>query len=60
MDDSNQIVLNGCQTKTITLTNIPLLGRIYDVKTSPGSAELIQNGKVVLTATGTIVHSPAP
>ena len=56
VDDSNQIVLNGCQTRTLTLTNIPLLGRVYSVKTSPGSAQLIRDGKVVLTATGTIVR----
>ena len=60
VDDSNQIVLNGCQTKTITLTNIPLLGHVHDVKTTCCSAQLIQNGKVVLTATGTIVHSAVP
>jgi hypothetical protein len=57
VDDDNRIVLNGVQTKTITLTNIPILGRIYDVKTSPGSAVLIQNGKVVLTAKGTIIRA---
>jgi hypothetical protein len=60
IDDANQIVLNGCQTRTITLTNVPILGRIYDVKTGPGSAQLIQNGKVVLTASGTIVRSAPP
>ena len=60
IDDFNQIVLNGCQTRTITLTHIPILGRIYDVKTSPGSAQLIQNGKVVLTASGIIVRSAPP
>jgi hypothetical protein len=60
VDDSGQIVLNGAQTKTITLTNIPLLGRIYDVKTSPGTAELIQNGKVILTAKGDVVQIAIP
>lgn len=59
VDDSNQIVLNGCQTRTVSLTNIPILGRVYCVKTSPGSAQLIRDGKVVLTATGTIVRSTA-
>jgi putative isomerase len=57
VDDNNQIVLNGAQTKTITLNHIPLLGQIYDVKTSPGSAELIHDGKVVLTAKNTILHA---
>jgi hypothetical protein len=60
VDDSGKIVLNGTQTKTIILTNIPLLGRIYDVKTTPGSAELIRAGKVILTANGTIVRAMVP
>jgi hypothetical protein len=60
VDDSNHIVLNGFQTKTITLTHIPILGHIYSLKTSPGSAQLIENGKVVLTASGTIVRSAPP
>lgn len=57
VDDSGQIVLNGDQTKTISLTNIPLLGRTYEVKTSPGSAVLLRDGKVVLRADGRIVRS---
>jgi hypothetical protein len=57
IDDSGQIVLNGNQTKTIWLTHIPLLGRIYDVKTSPGSAVLIRDGKVILNANKMIIHS---
>ena len=57
VDDSGQIVLNGNQTKTIALANIPLLGRTYDVKTFPGSAVLLYDGKVVLRANGTIVRS---
>ncbi len=57
VDDSGQIVLNGNQTKTISLAHIPLLGRIYDVKTSPGSAVLLRDGKVVLKANGKVVRS---
>jgi len=57
VDDSGKIVLNGVQTKAITLKNIPLLGRTYDVKTTPGKAELIRNGRVILTAKGTVVRS---
>jgi hypothetical protein len=57
VDDSGQIVLNGNQTKTISLAHIPLLGQIYDVKTSPGSAVLLRDGKVVLKADGKIVRS---
>jgi hypothetical protein len=57
VDDSGRIALNGAQTKTITLENIPLLGRIYDVKTSPGYAALIRDGKVILTAKGRIVRA---
>jgi hypothetical protein len=56
VDDTNQIVLNGAQTRTVTLKNIPILGKIYDVKTGPGSAELIHDGKVVLSAKGTTVR----
>jgi hypothetical protein len=57
IDDSGDVVLNGAQNKTLTLTNIPLLGRTYSVKTAPGMAELVRNGKVVLTAKGTIVRA---
>jgi glycogen debranching enzyme len=57
VDDSGKIVLNGAQTKTITLKNIPLLGRTYDVKTIPGEAELIRDGCVLLTAKGIIVRA---
>ena len=55
VDDLGQIVLNGAQTKTISLKNIPLLGQRYDVRTQPGSAVLIHNGKVVLEAKGKMV-----
>jgi hypothetical protein len=57
IEDQNRIVLNGYQTKAITLNNIPLLGRSYDVKTPPGSAVLLLNGKVVLTARDAVVRS---
>jgi Mannosylglycerate hydrolase MGH1-like glycoside hydrolase domain/PA14 domain len=57
VDDSGRIVLNGAQTKTITLKNIPLLGRTYDVKTASGSATLIRDGKVILTANDKIVRA---
>ncbi|HEY3863025.1 MAG TPA: PA14 domain-containing protein [Verrucomicrobiae bacterium] len=59
VDDSGRIVLNGAQTKSITLKNIPLLGRIYDVKTGPGSAQLVRDGKVILAANGKIVRALA-
>lgn len=57
VDDAGRIVLNGAQTKSITLKNIPLLGRTYDVKTTPGSAALIRDGKVILSANGQITHA---
>src|SRR5262249_26919044 len=57
VDDSSSIVLNGAQKKTITLTNIPLLGRRYDVHTQPGSAVLLRDGLAVLTAKGTFVRA---
>jgi len=57
IDDAGQIVLNGTLDKTVTLTHIPLLGKIFDVKVTPGSTELIQDGKVVLTAKGGIVRA---
>jgi glycogen debranching enzyme len=56
VDDAGRIVLNGAQTKTIILKNIPLLGRTYDVQTAPGSAVLIRDGRVILTAKGKIIH----
>jgi glycogen debranching enzyme len=57
VDDSGKIVLNGAQNKNITLKNIPLLGRTYDVKTTPGKAELFRDGKLMLTAKGNIVRA---
>lgn len=60
VDDQNRIVLNGTQYKTIQLANIPLLGRRYDVKASPGRAQLFCRGKVVLEAKGKIVHAIVP
>ena len=57
VDDAGQIVLNGAQTKTIALKNIPLLGKRYDVRTAPGSATLLRDGKVVLEAKGEIVRA---
>jgi putative isomerase len=57
VDDSGEIVLNGTIGKTVTLKNIPLLGKVFDVDLTPGSAKLIQDGKVVLTAEGKIVRA---
>ena len=45
-----RIRLNGAQTQTLALSRIPLKGRLYDVRTRPGKAELLLSGKVVLTA----------
>jgi hypothetical protein len=56
VDDSGEIVLNGILDKTVTLKNIPLLGKIFDVKVTPGSTELIRDGKVVLPATGSVTR----
>jgi len=47
-----KVVLNGAQTNTISLKNIPYLGKSYDVQTAPGSAVLTDDGKVVLEAKG--------
>jgi len=57
VDDQGQIVLNGAQNKTITLKNIPLLGRRFDVQTAPGSAVLLRDGKEILNAKNTIVRA---
>ncbi len=45
VDDSGQIVLNGTLNKTLTLSHIPLLGKTFDVKVTPGSAELLRDGR---------------
>jgi hypothetical protein len=50
IDDSGRIILNGTLDKTITLKNIPLLGRKYDVNVIPGKTELIRDGRIVLSA----------
>lgn len=51
-----ELLLNGAQTQTVTLTNIPLNGRLYGVRTRPGKAELLRYGKVVLTARNRVVR----
>lgn len=50
------IVLNGKQSQTLTMTHIPIGGRLYDVRTHPGSAEMLLDGKVVLKAEGRVVR----
>lgn len=52
--------LNGSQTQTLYLTHIPYGGRLYDLQTRPGQAELRLNGKVILKAIGRIVELPVP
>lgn len=56
VDDSGQLVLNGAQTRTLVLRNIPLLGARYDVRTAPGEAVLLRGGHVVLTARGALAR----
>lgn len=50
------IRLNGAQTQTLSLTNIPLAGKLYDIRTQPGQAALLLNGKVLLTAKNQIAQ----
>lgn len=56
VDDSGAIVLDGRQSHTINLSNIPLLGRSYDVHVTPGRAVLLQNGHIVSVAENKLVH----
>jgi glycogen debranching enzyme len=56
VDDSGQIVLNGTMNKNITLSHIPLLGKYYDVKVTPGLAVLTLEGKTILTASGKVAR----
>ncbi|HEX4084479.1 MAG TPA: trehalase family glycosidase [Chthoniobacteraceae bacterium] len=60
VDDSGQVVLNGAHTRNVTLTRVPILGKIYDVKVSPGRTELIRNGATILVAKGDIVRARLP
>jgi putative isomerase len=57
VDDSGKIVLNGTLNKNIILKNIPLLGRTFDVNVTPGAAQLIEHGKLMLTAKGEVVRA---
>lgn len=54
------IRLNGVQTQTLSLTNVPLAGELYDVRTQPGQATLLRNGKAVLTAKNRIAQMHPP
>jgi hypothetical protein len=56
IDDSGRIVLNGTINATINLNRIPLLGKSYDVKVTPGCTTLILEGEPILVAKGDIVR----
>jgi hypothetical protein len=60
VDNRGRIVLNGAHQNHIRLTRIPILGKIYDVKVTPGETDLIRNGSVVLVAKGEIVRAAVP
>jgi glycogen debranching enzyme len=53
--DGRYVRLNGIQTHSVTITNLPIHGRVYELRTSPGLAEILRNGKVVLSARNRVV-----
>jgi hypothetical protein len=46
------IHLNGAQTATMEIDNLPIGGRLYSLRTKPGLAELLFHGKAILVAMG--------
>ena len=46
--------LNGAQTATVSIKNLPIEGRFYSLRTGPGFAELLLDGRSVLIAQGAV------
>jgi glycogen debranching enzyme len=49
------IWLNGVQTRTIAMRNIPIKGKLYEIRTSPGVAEILHLDKLVLSARNRVI-----
>lgn len=54
------ISLNGTMAVSGRLRNVPIRGKRYDVVVRPGAAELVLQGKIVLSAHGEILRSKLP
>ncbi|HET6384160.1 MAG TPA: PA14 domain-containing protein [Armatimonadota bacterium] len=54
-EEGGMVRLNGVQTRTITIRNLPIHGRRYEVRTRPGIAQILRDGKVLLTARNRVV-----
>ncbi len=48
--------LNGVQTRTIAMRNLPIHGKLYEIRTSPGMAEIVKDGKSILVARNRVVR----
>jgi hypothetical protein len=56
IEPDGRIRLNGTWEETISLRNVPLHGRKYDIEVKPGSTTLLRDGKVVLRAENTVLR----
>jgi len=56
IEPDGRIRLNGTWEETISIRNVPLHGRKYDVKVKPGSTTLLHDGEVVLRAENTVLR----
>ncbi|MGC9260588.1 MAG: MGH1-like glycoside hydrolase domain-containing protein [Phycisphaerae bacterium] len=55
-----KIALNGTLSEKINIRNIPIGGSLYNVRVTPGHAELIHSGHVVMRAKGIIAVQALP
>jgi len=55
IEDDGRVSLNGTLKETLTLRNVPIHGKPYEIRVTPGRAELWHDGKSVLTADGKVV-----
>lgn len=59
-EPDGRIRLNGTLKQHMVLRNIPIGGRLYEVRVDPGITTLTRNGKPVLQAHGAVVYGPPP
>lgn len=56
IEPDGSVSLNGVQTATIDISNVPIHGRRYTVRTEPGAAILMEGGRTVMEAKGKVVN----
>ena len=56
IEPNGSVTLNGAQTASLEIANVPIHGHRYTVKTGPGWASLLDGGRTVFTARGGIAN----